>query len=64
MFAATLQISTEKRDGRRHSPPAVLIELEKMAEHFTRIAKKKLNSKLLVRNITKITPKIPPPLDR
>ena len=64
MFAATLQISTEKRDGRRRSFLAVLIELEKMAKHFTRFAKKKLNSKLLVRNITRITPKIPPPLDR
>jgi len=50
VFATTLQISTEKRDGRRCSSPAVLIEPEKMAEHFTRFAKKKLNSNLLVRN--------------
>ena len=64
MFAATLQISTEKWEGRRRRSPAVVIELEKMAEHFTRFAKKKLNSKPLVRNITRITPKIPPPLDR
>ena len=58
MFAATLQISTEKGDGRRRSSPAVLIELEKI-----RFAKKKLNSKLLVRNKARIAPKIPP-LDR
>ena len=54
MFAATLQISTEKWEGRRRSSPAVLIELEKTAEHFTRFAKKKLNSKLLVRNKARI----------
>ena len=63
VFAATLQISTEKGDGRRRSSPAVLIELEKTTEHFTRFAKKKLNSKLLVRNKARIAPKIPP-LDR
>lgn len=37
-----------------------MIELEKTAEHFTRFAKKKLNSKLLVRNKARIAPKIPP----
>ena len=37
-----------------------MMELEKMTEHFTRFAKKKLNSKLLVRNIARIAPKIRP----
>ena len=62
MFAATLQISTEKGDGRRRSSPAVLIELEKTAEHFTRFANAHV-LQLLVRNKARIAPKIPP-LDR